>query len=71
MAPMSKEQLRKARAKARDSLLRLAHWKLREMRDKYIGGSRTRRPGKQQRAKVAAGGRKRGPSCRQTKTPAG
>jgi hypothetical protein len=50
MAPMSEEQLRKARAKARDRMLRLAQWKLREMRDKYIGGSRSRRPAKELRA---------------------
>ena len=50
MAPMSDEQFRKARRKVRDAMLRLARWKLREMRDKYIGRPRTTRLAKEARA---------------------
>ena len=50
MAPMSDEEFRKARRKVRDAMMRLARWKLREMRDKYIGRPRARRLGKEARA---------------------
>ncbi len=50
MSPLSDEQLRKRRLKARDALMRLTLWNLREMRDKYIGRSRARRPAKELRA---------------------
>ena len=60
MAPMSEDQLRKARLKARDAMMRLALWKLREMRDKYVGRPRTTRLAKSLRAQIAAAGHRAG-----------
>jgi hypothetical protein len=54
MAPMSEDQFRKARRKARDAMMRLALWKLREMRDKYVGRPRTYRLAKELRAQISA-----------------
>ena len=48
--PMSDDQLRKTKLKARDDMQRLARWHLRRMREKYIGSPRAFRFDKQIRA---------------------
>lgn len=50
MPPMSDDQHHKARLKARDAMMRLTLWKLRQMRDKYVGRPRTYRLAKELRA---------------------
>ena len=50
MATMSDEKFRKAQLKARDRMMRFTLWKLREMRDKYVGRPRTYRLAKELRA---------------------
>jgi hypothetical protein len=50
MPPMSDDQHHKARLKARDAMMRLTLWKLREMRDKYVGRPRTYRLARELRA---------------------